>query len=135
MRLLLDTHVWLWMISADDRLSAESRSLLQDPQTDVYLSVAAVWEIGIKHAAGKLRYSGSPSVQVPIHIQRSGVAILQIEVQHALAAAALPMHHRDPFDRLMIAQAQAEELTLATADQRLGAYDVSLLDVTAERTT
>jgi PIN domain nuclease of toxin-antitoxin system len=132
-RLLLDTHVWLWMISAEDRLSPATRTLLRDPATELYLSVAAVWEIGLKHAAGKLRYSGSPSVQLPIHIKRSGVSVLGIAVEHALVAAALPMHHRDPFDRLMIAQAQTEELTLATVDDRLSAYDVPVLDAAEER--
>lgn len=127
MRLLLDTHVWLWLISAPDRLTETMRRQLTDPTAELYLSVAAVWEIAIKHAAGKLRYSGSPQAQVPIHIQRSGVAILGITVDHALRAAALPMHHRDPFDRLMLAQAEDANLTFATADARLAAYGVPLL--------
>lgn len=131
MRLLLDTHVWLWMVSDADQLGDEARTALTHPDNDLYLSVAAVWEIGIKHAAGKLRYPGSPSVQVPLHMQRSGVSLLAVGVEHALAAAALPKHHRDPFDRMMIAQAQAEEMTLATADARFGAYDVPLLMVAA----
>ena len=128
MRLLLDTLVWLWMIAEPERISEPTLQALSDPETDLYLSVAAVWEIGIKHAAGKLKYSGSPAVQVPLHISRSGVIVLPISVDHALSAAALPMHHRDHFDRLMIAQAAAESLTLATADNRLGAYGVPLLD-------
>jgi PIN domain nuclease of toxin-antitoxin system len=126
-RLLLDTHVWLWSISAPDRLSPQVREQLDDPTTELYLSVAAVWEIAIKHAAGKLRYSGSPQTQVPIHIRRSGVATLGITVDHALQAAALPMHHRDPFDRLMLAQAASEQLVFATANARLAAYGVPLL--------
>jgi PIN domain nuclease of toxin-antitoxin system len=130
-RVLLDTHVWLWLISDEDRLSPDARSILAAPDTELYLSVAAVWEIAIKAAAGKLRYSGQPAVQVPLHITRSGVIPLGMSVDHALAAAALPMHHRDPFDRMMIAQAQAEELTLATVDERFKAYDVRLLEVGA----
>jgi len=126
-RLLLDTHVWLWLIAAPDRLPDQMRQQIVDPAAELYLSVAAVWEIGVKHAAGKLRYSGSPQTQVPIHIQRSGVAILGMTVDHALRAAALPMHHRDPFDRLMLAQAADAELTFATADARLAAYGVPLL--------
>lgn len=129
MRLLLDTHVWLWMVSDSDRLTTEARTALADHETDLFLSVAAVWEVAIKHAAGKLRYPGSPSVQVPLHIKRSGVSPLAVQVEHALAAEALPMHHRDPFDRMMIAQAQAEDMTLATADERFSAYDVPLLKV------
>ena len=127
MRLLLDTHVWLWLIGEDDRLNEPTRAALSDPENDIFLSAAAVWELAIKHAAGKLKYTGSPAVQVPFHIKRSGVRPLPITAEHALAAAALPMHHRDPFDRMMIAQALAEELTLSTADDRLSAYEVPLL--------
>lgn len=129
MRILLDTHVWLWMITDDDRLGGEARAVLADPATQAYLSVAAVWELAIKHAAGKLRYTGSPSVQVPLHIKRSGVQPLGITVEQALSAAALPMHHRDPFDRLMLAQAVDQELTFAT-DTKLEAYGIPLLQVT-----
>ena len=129
MRLLLDTHVWLWMITGDERLTDTLRANLEDPDSDVYLSAAAMWELAIKSAAGKLKYTGSPSVQIPIHIQRTGVYPLPVTVEHAIAAADLPMHHRDPFDRMMVAQAQIEELTLATADRRLAAYEVSVLQV------
>jgi PIN domain nuclease of toxin-antitoxin system len=127
MRLLLDTHVWLWMIGEDERLNEPTRAALIDPENDIFLSAAAVWELAIKHAAGKLKYTGSPAVQVSTHIKRSGVLPLPITADHALAAAALPMHHRDPFDRMMIAQALAEELTLSTADRRLSVYEVPLL--------
>jgi len=130
-RLLLDTHVWLWMVSDEHRLNDEARTAITDPDNDLYLSVVSVWELAIKHAAGKLRYPGSPSVQVPLHIERSGVSPLAVQVEHALIAAALPEHHRDPFDRMLIAQAQVEDLTLATADGRFGAYDVRLLTVAA----
>ena len=130
MRLLLDTHAWLWMISAPEELAEDVREILADRTNDLYLSVAAVWEIGIKHAAGKLRYSGSPSVQVPIHIRRSGVIALVITTEDALRAGELPMHHRDPFDRLMLAQAAERELTFLTADATLAAYGVPLLRAT-----
>lgn len=128
MRLLLDTHVWLWMVTGDERLG-ESRSTLEDSESELYLSAAAVWELAIKAAAGKLRYSGSPAVQIPLHIERSGVYPLAVTIDHALAAADLPMHHRDPFDRMLVAQARVEEMTLATADRRLAAYGISLLEV------
>ena len=127
MRLLLDTHVWLWMIGEDERLNEPTRAALSDPEADLFLSAAAVWELAIKHAAGKLKYTGSPAVQIPIQIKRSGVLPLPMTADHGLAAAALPMHHRDPFDRMMIAQALAEGLTLCTADDRLRAYEVPLL--------
>ena len=127
MRLLLDTHVWLWMIGEHERIEDEAKRALTDPLTELFLSVASVWEIAIKHAAGKLKYTGQPRVQVPLHIERSGVSPLRISVEHALAAGALPSHHRDPFDRLIIAQAQVEELTVVTADERFTAYDVPLM--------
>jgi PIN domain nuclease of toxin-antitoxin system len=127
MRLLLDTHVWLWMIGDDERLNEPTHTALTDPENDIFLSAAAVWELAIKRAAGKLKFTGSPAVQVAIHLKRSGVFPLPITADHALAAAALPMHHRDPFDRMMIAQALAEDLTLSTADARLSAYEVPLL--------
>ena len=118
------------MISAPDRLGETTRGLLADPESDLYLSAAAVWEIGIKRAAGKLRYSGNPSVQIPIHIRRSGVVALNVTIDHALAAAALPPHHRDPFDRMMLAQAIEGRMTLVTADSRLAAYGAEILDAT-----
>lgn len=128
MRLLLDTHVWLWMIGPSHRLSAEVRKALADRENDVFLSAAAVWEIGIKYAAGKLALVTPPSTLVPTHLKRSGVRPLPVGVQHALRAAELPMHHRDPFDRLMVAQALEEGLTLVTADPRLTAYGPETMD-------
>lgn len=128
MRLLLDTHVWLWMTTGDQRLGQRTRTLLREPESDLYLSAASVWEIGIKYASGKLRYVGDPAVLVPQHVRRTGVITLSISTDHALAAAALPMHHRDPFDRLIVAQAQAEDLTVATVDRRIAAYGVQTLD-------
>jgi PIN domain nuclease of toxin-antitoxin system len=129
MRILLDTPVWLWMIADPDQMSDEARQALMDPENELYLSAAAVWEIALEHAAGRITYSGSPSVQVPFHIKRSGVTILPVSADHALNAAALPPHSGDRFDRMMVAQAIAEELTLATADDSLQAYGVPLLKV------
>ncbi|HEX5041133.1 MAG TPA: type II toxin-antitoxin system VapC family toxin [Candidatus Limnocylindria bacterium] len=129
MRLLLDTHVWLWMITGNSRIGDEHKSVLEEPANDLYLSAAAVWELAIKASAGKLKYTGNPSVQIPLHIQRSGVYPLDVTAEHALAAAALPMHHRDPFDRMLVAQAAIEEMTLATGDARLAAYGVPLLEI------
>jgi PIN domain nuclease of toxin-antitoxin system len=122
---------WLWLIGDVDRLTPEVRATFADGDSELYLSVVAVWEIAIKAAAGNLRYIGRPEVLVPQHIRRTGVIPLGVSVDHALAAAALPMHHRDPFDRMMIAQAQAEGLTVATADRRFAAYDVPRIEVSA----
>lgn len=124
MRLLLDTHVWLWMATDPDRLSANAQESLKDSGNDVYLSAASVWELAIKHSIGKLKYVGNPAVQIPIHIDQTGVQVLSVTVDHALATLALPSHHRDPFDRILIAQARADGLTLMTVDKRFEAYDV-----------
>ena len=128
MKLLLDTHVWLWMITGHARLTDQDHVALESPENDLYLSAAAVWELAIKSSAGKLKYSGTPSVQIPIHLERSGVYPLTVTVDHAIAAADLPMHHRDPVDRMLVAQARVEEMTLATADRRLAAYGVPVLE-------
>lgn len=127
MRLLLDTHVWLWMVAEPERLSRRVRGLLGDADHDVLLSAAAVWEIGIKYATGKLKLVSPPSTFVPIHIERSGVRPLPVTVAHALRASDLPMHHRDPFDRLMVAQALEDGVTLVTADDRLAKYGAETL--------
>ncbi len=131
MRLLLDTHVWLWLVSDQERLSAASRELFADHENDLLLSAAAIWEIGVKLAAGKLNFTGSPRVLVPQYIKRSGVQPLAIVLEHALRAADLPPHHRDPFDRMMVAQAQHESLTLVSADSRMAAYDVAVVNPVA----
>ena len=121
MRVLLDTHVLLWALLNDPRLSAAQARAISEG--DVYLSAASVWEIGIKRAIGKL--------DVPEDLFRvamdAGCRPLPITWTHAEAAAALPLHHADPFDRMLIAQARCEGLHLASSDTKLGAYDVDLL--------
>lgn len=117
------------MVSDSNRLSAEARRLFADEETDLFLSAAAVWEIGIKHAAGLLKLTGRPAVLLPMYLQRSGVQPLPISVGHALRAADLPPHHSDPYDRIMIGQALEEGLTFATANTNLAAYGVPLLNV------
>lgn len=128
MRLLLDTHAWLWMAADESRIGERARQILRDPDTELFLSAASVWEIAIKHTVGKVRYVGNPEVLIPQHIRRTGVAPLYITVDHVLAAAALPMHHRDPFDRMIVAQARTHELMVATADRKMALYEVETLD-------
>ena len=133
MRLLLDTHVWLWLIGPQDRLSGRARAALTDVDNELLLSAASGFEIALKAAIGKLRLAGPASVLVPNYLERSGVRPLPINVDHALRAGELPMHHRDPVDRLLVAQAQMEDLVLVTADAQLRAYDVQLLAAAAEQ--
>ncbi len=126
-RLLLDTHVWLWMLSEPARLSPEAHGLLAAPENTLLLSAASGWEIAIKHSLGKLQLPQVPRDFVPDRLRRSGVLPLAVEIDHVLRVSELPPHHRDPFDRLLVAQAQALGLRLVTADQRLGTYDVDIV--------
>ncbi len=122
MRLLLDTHVLLWWL-ADREISAGSRRAIADPTNDVAVSAASAWEISIKKALGKLVAPDDLEEQ----IQAGGFTPLPIRIDHAIAAGALPRHHDDPFDRMLIAQARTEQLTLVSRDDRFRDYDVVLL--------
>jgi len=117
-RLLLDTHVFLWWLADDKRLDAEEREAIRDPENDVYLSAASVWEIVIKQGLGRLR-TPEPASAAAL---RLGLQPLPITFDHAEATAALPPLHSDPFDRLLIAQAKTESLTLASHDPAIRAY-------------
>lgn len=122
MNLLLDTHALLWWL-ADARIEPGVRARIIDPATLVAVSAASVWEITIKHAADKLQFDGS----ILDHVQGSGFEPLPISLEHAERAGRLPPHHRDPFDRMLIAQAQAEGLVLVARDSAFDAYDVEVL--------
>jgi len=121
MRLLLDTHVLLWALLDDPRLSADQRAAIGGGE--LYISAASVWEIGIKRAIGKLDV---PEELFDIAVD-AGCRPLPISWTHAEAAAALPLHHADPFDRMLVAQARCEGLRLASSDAKLAAYDVELV--------
>ncbi|HKH45363.1 MAG TPA: type II toxin-antitoxin system VapC family toxin [Thermoanaerobaculia bacterium] len=125
--ILLDTHVWLWLNGAVERLSPEVLDLLSAPSSDIYLSAASAWEIGIKVSTGKLVLPVAPEEYIPLRMVDNGVRPLPILHQHALRAAALPLFHKDPFDRLLVAQAQVEKLKLVTVDRHLADYDVEIL--------
>lgn len=124
---LLDTHVFLWLIAAPEKVGDRLLGRLSDERNEVYLSAASCWEIAIKCATGKLDLPADPAVYVPDHMRRTGVAGLAIESAHALRVASLPLHHRDPFDRLLVAQATGLDLQLVTADRTLEHYDVELV--------
>jgi PIN domain nuclease of toxin-antitoxin system len=127
MRVLLDTQCWLWMTLAPERFSARARKLVEARDTLLYLSAASAWEIAIKHALGKLRLPEPPTTYVPTRVAALGVQPLAIEHSHALRVAELPPHHRDPFDRLLIAQAQIDDLSILTSDSLFDAYDVTTI--------
>jgi PIN domain nuclease of toxin-antitoxin system len=120
--LLLDTHVVLWWLTDDAALSDDLKERL-DHEPDIYVSAATVWELAIKQAAGKL----IDPAGLPELVRDCGFAALPIGVEHAIAAGRLPLIHRDPFDRMLIAQAQCENLTLVTRDPRCRKYAVPVL--------
>ena len=118
MRLLLDTHVFLWWLADDDRLKKAEREAIREPENDVYLSAASIWEIVIKQGLGRLRVPESASVAA----RRLGLQPLPITFEHAEATATLPPLHGDPFDRILVAQARTETLTLVSYDTAIRAY-------------
>ena len=127
MRVLLDTHVFLWSISDDPRLGPTSRALIADQAEQVMLSLASLWEIAIKHGLGRGDMPLSAG-QAHAWMEQSGVRLLPLAVRHLLVLEQLPHHHRDPFDRVLVAQALSEPLVLITADRALMAYGCSCLD-------
>ncbi len=121
MRLLLDTHALLWWLADDDRLGPRARGLIGDTANDVSVSVASLWEMLVKLRVGKLETDVG---EVAAAVQQGGFALLGIDVAHLQTLAALPAHHRDPFDHLLIAQAIAEDATFVSDDRHVPAYPV-----------
>jgi PIN domain nuclease of toxin-antitoxin system len=131
MRILLDTSCWLWMVAASDRLGPQARARLEDRSNELILSAASSWEMAIKYALGKLPLPEPPDQYIPSRIEATGVTPLRVEHSHALAVAALPRHHRDPFDRLLIAQAGLEGVPVMTADKAFRGYDIEVIPAAA----
>ncbi len=127
MKYLLDTGVWLWSLWEPERITRRAREVISDLDQEVFLSAVTSWEIAIKSAGGKLRLPESPQSYVPKRMAEQGLRPLAVSHPHALAVAALPPHHRDPFDRLLIAQANLEEMILISADRIFQQYRVPLL--------
>jgi PIN domain nuclease of toxin-antitoxin system len=127
-RLLLDTQCWLWWFAQPERLSEEAIAHIADETNELWFSVASIWEIGIKVGIGKLPLPEPIDSYISSRMVQLGARSLEITAPHALRVAALPLHHRDPFDRILIAQAQIEDMTLVSADAIFGKYsDVSIL--------
>ena len=124
MRLLLDTSTLLWWLDDDKKLGPAARAAIASPDNEVYVSAASAWEISVKRASGKLE----APFDVADALERSFFIELPIEVVHAMAAGELPPHHKDPFDRMLVAQARVEGLTLVAHDAGIARYDVELLD-------
>jgi PIN domain nuclease of toxin-antitoxin system len=127
MRLLLDTHVWLWWLSERGRLREAALRALLEPANTLLFSAASSWEIAIKYALGKLKLPEPPSRFVPERLARHAMVPLAVQHTHALRVSELPRRHADPFDRLLVAQAQLEKATVLTADPSFVLYDVDML--------
>lgn len=123
MRLVLDAHALLWWLADDPALSEEASTAIADPGSEVFVSAATAWEIAIKQALGKLEAPSDLERQVEVNRFEP----LSITIGHAYAAGTLPRHHDDPFDRILVAQAMAEQLTVVTRDDRIGLYGASTL--------
>ncbi len=127
MRVLIDTHCLLWALARPEALNADAAALLSDGETEVILSAASVWEIAIKSALGKLRMSLTNGDSLLDIIDRQSLTPLAILHSHARQVANLPHHHGDPFDRLLIAQAQIENVPFMTADDQLLRYEIEVI--------
>lgn len=122
MRVVIDTHVFLWWVEGDRVLPARARAALADRQNECLLSMASVWELAIKASLGKIRFATSVQRYVTEHIANNGFRLLDIQLHHVGRVESLDFHHSDPFDRLLIAQALEENLPIVTADKIFGKY-------------
>ncbi len=127
MKILLDTHTFLWYINADRQLPASYVAQLRSPGNTVYLSVVSLWEVIIKYQLGKLPLPQPPHLYLPTQRQRHQILNLDVDEDSLLPLVSLPSLHRDPFDRLLISQTIAKGMTLATLDEQIGKYPVPIL--------
>ena len=127
MRLLLDTHAFLWWTTEDPQLSLRASELISDGRNEIFLSVASVWEIAIKAAKGKLILPEEPVVYIASRMNLHRIQALPVQISHALHVYHLPMHHADPFDRLLIAQSRIESMPLISADVHIRRYDLEVI--------
>jgi len=119
---LLDTHTLLWFLSGDDRMSAESKNIISDPKNHCYISIASLWEIAIKIKIGKLKLTFELN-ELATYLFKNNIEILPIGFEHILETLNLEDHHRDPFDRIILAQAKCERLALISKDENFAKYD------------
>ena len=126
MKLLLDTHTFLWWITDDPQISAKALELMGDSQNDLYWSAASTWEVAIKYALGRLPLPDAPTIFLPAELGKNRIVSLPIVDTHAFQAGLLPRHHRDPFDRMLVAQAQIETLGIVSNDTKIRLYNVNV---------
>lgn len=128
MQLLLDSHVFLWLRSTPEKIPQSILDAYYDVNNDILLSVASIWEIQIKHQLGKLELHVPLNQLIDVQVRQNGLKILSVAPEHIYALNTLPFHHKDPFDRLLIAQSRLEHLKLVSADGVFSQYDVDLLE-------
>ena len=126
MKLLLDTHTFLWWITDDLQLSPKAHELISDSYNTMYWSAASSWEVSIKYALGRLPLPETPEQFLPVELGKNRIESLSVIDAHAFQAGCLPRHHRDPFDRMLVAQAQVESLVILSNDRKLVHYDVDI---------
>jgi len=127
MRVLLDTHTFLWWITNNKQLSNTSRNIISDSQNELFLSAASGWEMAIKAKLGKLELPNNLEQFIAEQLQQNAIAGLPIQMSHALHVYTLPPLHRDPFDRLLVVQSQLEKMAILTIDPQIGRYDVEVI--------
>lgn len=126
-RLLLDTHTYLWFVFDDSRLSEKAASAVSDPETEILLSVASLWEITIKRQLGKLELGMGLETFFRRFVEQRRLQVLPIELPHLTSYDALPLNHRDPFDRLLLGQATSLQVPIVTADSSFGDYEIEVI--------
>lgn len=124
MNILLDTHVFLWFVDDNPRLSESARVLIEAEDSQPFLSMASLWEMAIKISLGKLQLEQSYEVFIPQQLALNGIGILNLSLEHLAAITSLPFHHRDPFDCLIAVQSKIEKMTLLSADPSFDAYEI-----------
>jgi PIN domain nuclease of toxin-antitoxin system len=127
MKLLLDTHAFLWFVMGSANLSGNARAFIEDISNENLLSIASLWEMAIKVSLGKLTLSAPFDQLIPEQLNLNGIGLLHIEIDHVSLLATLPFHHRDPFDRLLIAQAISEKIPVVSIDSAFDAYGITRL--------
>lgn len=128
MKLLLDTHIFLWYISGDERLPEDKRERIRNPENDVYLSVVSLWEAIVKYQLGKLHLPEPPESYLPLQRERHEILSLALDEASVSHLAQLPPVHRDPFDRMLICQSNVHGLPILTVDDVIRKYPVTILD-------
>lgn len=127
MRLLLDTHTFIWYVTDNPRLSANVKRLIEDENNEKLVSIASIWEMAIKHSIGRLNFNLPFMEFVRQQLSVSNIGLLEINLNHIEVVASLPLHHRDPFDRLIIAQSMAEQIPVLSVDAIFDAYAIARL--------